>query len=65
MGKEFWKAACIRAIRTFAQAAVAMIGSSAIISDVKWLEVVSGATLAAILSLLTSIATGLPEAEEN
>lgn len=64
MGKEFWKAAGIRALRTFCQAAVAMIGSAAILSEVNWLQVVSGSALAAVLSLLTSVATGLPEAEK-
>lgn len=62
MTKEFWKAALIRAIRTVCQTAVAMIGSSALLSDVKWLECVSGSLLAGILSILTSLATGLPEA---
>lgn len=59
--KEWWEAAGTRAIRTFAQAALAMIGSSAIVlSDVSWTMVGSGAVFAAILSLLTSLA-GLPE----
>ena len=64
MNKEFWKAAAVRALRTFCQAAVAMIGSAAILSEVNWLQVVSGSALAAVLSLLTSVATGLPEAEK-
>lgn len=65
MHKMFIKAALIRAFRTFCQAAAAMIGSAALLSEVKWLEVLSGAALAAVLSLLTSIATGLPEAEKE
>lgn len=61
MSAEFWKAAGIRALRTFCQSAVATIGTTAILSEVNWLMVGSTALLAAILSVLNSIATGLPE----
>lgn len=61
MGKEFWKAAGIRALRTICQTAVATIGTTAVIQDVNWVLVGSSSLLAGILSLLTSIATGLPE----
>ena len=61
--KKFWKAAGVRALRTFAQAAVAAIGTTALMEQVNWLAVGSTALLAAILSLLTSLATGLPEAD--
>lgn len=60
--KEFFKAAGIRALRTLAQTAAATIGTSAVISEVDWVMVASASVLAAILSLLTSISTGLPEA---
>lgn len=63
MIKKWLKAAGIRALKTFAQTAVATIGTSALISDVEWVVVVSASTLAAGLSLLTSIA-GLPEIKE-
>lgn len=59
--KDFMKAALIRAVRTIAQTAVAMIGASALISEVDWLTVLSASILAGILSILTSIATDLPE----
>lgn len=63
MSKEFIKSAIIRAVRTICQTAVATIGSAAVIADVHWGIVVSASLLAGLLSVLTSIATGLPEAE--
>lgn len=63
--KDFLRAACIRAIRTVAQTAVATIGTSAMISDVNWGVVASASILAGILSVLTSLATGLPEVPED
>ena len=63
--KEFVKAMLIRAIRTIAQTAIATIGSSAVLSDVNWLMVLSASALAGVLSVLTSIATGLPEVSET
>ena len=62
MTKKWWKAAGIRAVKTVAQAAVAAIGTTAMLSEVDWLVVASTALLAGVLSLLTSIA-GLPEVE--
>lgn len=64
MSKKWWKAAGVRAIKTFAQAAVAMIGASVVISDVNWQVTISAAALAAVLSLLTSLA-GLPEVDDD
>lgn len=61
MTKEFWKAAGIRALRTFCQTAVATIGTTAVLSEVDWIAVGSASLLSGILSVLTSIATGLPE----
>ena len=58
---DFWKAAGIRALKTFCQTAIAAIGTTALIEQVNWLVVGSASALAAILSILTSIATGLPE----
>ena len=58
--KQWIKAAGIRAIKTVAQTAVAMIGTSVVISEVEWVMVVSASVLSGVLSLLTSVA-GLPE----
>lgn len=63
--KSFIKAAGIRAVRTIAQTAVAMIGTSLVLSDVNWWAVVSASILAGILSILTSVATGLPEVDKG
>ena len=59
--KEWFKAASIRAIKTVAQTAIATIGTAAVLGDVNWVMVASAAALAGVLSLLTSVATGLPE----
>lgn len=61
--KKWLKAAGIRALRTVAQSALATIGTSAVLGEVNWIMAGSAATLAGILSILTSLATGLPEAE--
>lgn len=63
--KKFWKAAGTRAVKTMAQAAVGVIGSSVVLSDVNWLVVVSASALAGVTSVLTSIITGLPEVEKG
>jgi len=64
MTKEYifkWiRAAAARALKTVAQAAVATIGTAAVLGDVNWKATVSAAILAGVLSLLTSLA-GLPE----
>ena len=59
--KEWLKCAGIRAIKTVAQTAIATIGTAAVLGDVNWVMVASAAALAGVLSLLTSVATGLPE----
>ena len=58
------KAAGVRAVKTMAQTAVATIGTSAALGEVKWLFVLSTSALAGILSVLTSVA-GLPEVKEE
>ena len=65
MNKSFFRAALIRAVRTVAQTAVATIGTAVVLADVNWVTVVSASVLAGVLSLLTSVATGLPEVEDG
>jgi hypothetical protein len=60
---KWLKAAGIRAARTVAQSAIATIGTAAVLGDVNWLMVGSAAALAGVLSILTSVVTGLPEAQ--
>lgn len=59
--REWLKAAGIRALRTVAQTALATIGVAAALEEVNWIAVASASALAGIISLLTSIVTGLPE----
>ncbi len=60
---SWMKAASIRAVKTMAQTAVALISVGTFMSDINWLEVLSASVLAGILSVLTSVA-GLPEVGE-
>ena len=64
MSKEWIRAAGIRAVKTMAQTAAAMLPAAAMIQQVDWVTVAGTAALAGIFSLLTSIA-GLPELEER
>ena len=61
--KKFLVAALIRAVRTFAQTFVSMIGVGAAFNEVDWLRALSVSGVAFVLSILTSLATGLPEVE--
>ena len=60
---NFIKYSLIRMCRTIAQTAIATIGSAVVFTDVNWPMVISASCLAGVLSLLTSVATGLPEVE--
>ena len=62
--REWLKAAAIRAVRTMAQTALAMIPVAVSITEVNWLAVLGTAALAGVCSLLTSLA-GLPEVEDK
>ena len=59
--KQWWKAALIRAIRTFAEAALAYIGTGAVVlGDVNWIAVLSAGAFGFITAILLAL-TGLPE----
>ena len=60
---EWLKAAAVRAVKTIAQTAVAMVGTATVLADIDYKIVISASILAGILSVLTSIA-GLPEVKK-
>lgn len=60
---KWWEAAGTRAIRTMAQAALSIIGSSLLITEIDWRLVASASLGAAVISMIMSFA-GLPEVEE-
>ena len=65
MYKEWFKAALIRAIRTFAEAALAYIGTgSLVLNDVNWLAVLSAGAFGFISAMLLAL-TGLPEVKTD
>ncbi len=65
MYKEWFKAALIRAIRTFAEAALAYIGTGALVlNDVNWLAVLSAGAFGFISAMLLAL-TGLPEVKTD
>lgn len=63
--KKWLVAALIRALRTFAQTFVGFVTVGAAFDEVQWLRALSVSGVAAVLSILTSLATGLPEAEDK
>ena len=64
--KKWWSMAGGRAIRTIAQSALAYIGTSAtVMHDVNWIMVISAGVFGGVVSLLTSIAVGMPEYKED
>ena len=63
--KEWAKAALIRALRTFAQTFVGFIAVGAALEEIQWLRALSVSGAAAVLSILTSLATGLPEVDKT
>ena len=61
MNKEFWKAALIRAFRTFLQVILAVWTAGQLITEVDWKFLLLSAFSSAVYSMLTSILAGLPE----
>lgn len=62
---RFWKAAAVRAVKTFAQAFLAVISTTTMISEVNWKLALDSAAFSALFSMLTSIAAGLPEVPDQ
>jgi hypothetical protein len=65
MNKEFWKAALTRAFRTVCQTALALIGTATFMQDLNWIQILSASCLSGVVSILTSVVTGLPEAPKT
>lgn len=62
--KKWIQAAGVRAVKTMAQTAIALIPASVMISAVDWKTVLGTAALSGVVSMLTSLA-GIPEVDEN
>lgn len=62
--QKWMKAAAVRAVKTMAQTAVAVIGTAAVVSEVDWKMTVSASVVAGVVSLLTSVA-GIPEVKDG
>lgn len=64
--KDFWGKVLVRAIRTFAESALAYIGTGAVVlQDVNWLGALSAGALGSVLAVLLALATGIPEAPKK
>jgi len=64
--KKFFKATLIRCIRTFAEAALAYLGTGAVfLHEVNWLYVLSAGGMGAVVAFLMALATGLPEVKDD
>ena len=62
--KQLLRCAGIRAMKTAAQAAIGCIGAGVVLDDVNWVSCASASALAAVVSLLTSVA-GVPEVADG
>lgn len=63
MTKKFWKAAIIRAVRTICQTVLALIGTATFVHEVNWVAILSASFMSGLVSIATSVVTGLPEAK--
>ena len=64
--REFVRAAAIRALRTFAEGMLGVVGTTAVgITQVDWLGAASVGATAAVISVLIAVATGLPEVDDE
>ena len=59
---DFWKKILIRALHTAAQVAASMFTIGMTIKEVDWLNILSVSAVAAVYSLIKSVAVGIPEA---
>jgi hypothetical protein len=60
--KRWFKASCVRAVKTVAQTAVATIGTATALGEVNWQMIISASLLSGLVSMLTSVA-GIPEVQ--
>lgn len=64
--KEFVRAAAVRALRTFAEGMLGVVGTTAVgITQVDWPGAASVGATAAVISVLIAVATGLPEVDDD
>ena len=62
---KWLKAALIRAVRTFAEAALAYIGTGAVVlGDVNWIAALSAGGFGFVCAILLAL-TGLPEVDKK
>ena len=63
--RKWFAATAVRMLRTFGEAALAYIGTGAVVlNDVNWIAVLSAGAMGAAMSFLLAL-TGLPEVENE
>lgn len=64
--RDFWAAVVDRAVRTFAQGMLGALGTAVVgFTDIDWLGAASVGLASAAMSVLTSVAVGIPEADSS